>query len=191
MKLLDTPSTTPPTRAELAAAVVNTAQLVLRLVRGAVRRQHPVNLSVTQLRALDFVSANPGTSLSAVADYVGLALPSASVLIDGLTRRALVARLVASGDRRRLRLWVTAAGHAALRKVLAAARAEVAGRLADLTPRERALAPGRWRASAPRWRPGDMPPAPMAARPSNKWVDRKSTRLNSSHVTTSRMPSSA
>jgi len=130
MKLLDTPSTTPPTRAELAAAVVNTAQLVLRLVRGAVRRQHPVNLSVTQLRALDFVSANPGTSLSAVADYVGLALPSASVLIDGLTRRALVARLVASGDRR----------HAALRKVLAAARAEVAGRLADLTPRERALA---------------------------------------------------
>src|SRR5437764_4190573 len=78
MKLLDTPSTTPPTRAELAAAVVNTAQLVLRLVRGAVRRQHPVNLSVTQLRALDFVSANPGTSLSAVADYVGLALPSAS-----------------------------------------------------------------------------------------------------------------
>jgi len=62
------------------------------------------------------------------------------VLIDGLTRRALVARLVASGDRRRLRLRVTAAGHAALRKVLAAARAEVAGRLADLTPRERALA---------------------------------------------------
>src|SRR5438046_8675123 len=101
MKLLDTPSTTPPTRAELAAAVVNTAQLVLRLVRGAVRRQHPVNLSVTQLRALDFVSANPGTSLSAVADYVGLALPSASVLIARRPRPAPAARSLASRDARR------------------------------------------------------------------------------------------
>src|SRR5947208_14678114 len=138
MKLLDTPSTTPPTRAELAAAVVNTAQLVLRLVRGAVRRQHPVNLSVTQLRALDFVSANPGTSLSAVADYVGLALPSASVLVDSLARRALVARLVASGDRRRLQLRVTPAGSAALRRVLRGARAAVAGRRGALTPPRRA-----------------------------------------------------
>src|SRR5438093_12463016 len=139
MKLLDTPSTTPPTRAELAAAVVNTAQLVLRLVRGAVRRQHPVNLSVTQLRALDYVRANPDTSLSAVADYVGLALPSASVLMDGLASRALVARFAGSGDRRRLRLRVTAAGKAALRKVLNAARAALAYRLADLAPRDRAL----------------------------------------------------
>jgi len=139
VKLLDIQSNRPATTGAVAAAVVNTAQLVLRLVRAAVRRQHPVNLSVTQLRALDYVSANPGTSLSAVADYVGLALPSASVLVDGLARRVLVARLVASGDRRRLQLRVTPAGSAALRKVLAAARAEVAGRLADLTPRERAL----------------------------------------------------
>lgn len=118
---------------------MNSAQLVLRLVRAAVRCQHPVNLSVTELRALDYVSANPDTSLSAVADYVGLALPSASVLIAGLARRALVARVVASRDRRRLQLRVTAAGNATLRKVLAAARAAVAAQLADLGPRERAL----------------------------------------------------
>src|SRR2546429_2174385 len=91
MELLDIQSTRAPTPGAVAAAVVNTAQLVLRLVRAAVRRQHPVNLSVTQLRALDYVSANPGTSLSAVADYVGLALPSASVLVDGLARRGLLA----------------------------------------------------------------------------------------------------
>jgi len=61
------------------------------------------------------------------------------VLIDGLVRRGLVARLAASGDRRRLRLRVTAAGKAALRKVLDAARAAIADRLADLAPRDRAL----------------------------------------------------
>src|SRR5438552_16203425 len=136
VKLLDIQSNRPATTGAVAAAVVNTAQLVLRLVRAAVRRQHPVNLSVTQLRALDYVSANPGTSLSAVADYVGLALPSASVLVDGLARRVLVARLGASGHRRRLQLPVTPAGRAALRKVLAAARAEAAGRRAALTPPE-------------------------------------------------------
>src|SRR2546430_15493012 len=99
MKLLDIQSTRAPTPGAVAAAVVNTAQLVLRLVRAAVRRQHPVNFSVTQLRALDYVSANPGTSLSAVADYVGLALPSASVLVDGLARRALLAPPGGAGGR--------------------------------------------------------------------------------------------
>src|SRR2546429_6923756 len=97
MELLDIQSTRAPTPGAVAAAVVNTAQLVLRLVRAAVRRQHPVNLSVTQLRALDYVSANPGTSLSAVADYVGLALPSASVLVDGLAPPAPPAPLRAAG----------------------------------------------------------------------------------------------
>src|SRR3989442_13640851 len=91
VKLLDIQSTRAPTPGAVAAAVVNTAQLVLRLVRAAVRRQHPVNLSVTQLPALVYVSANPGTSPSALADYVGLALPSASLLVASLARRAPVA----------------------------------------------------------------------------------------------------
>src|SRR5206468_11153896 len=120
MKLLDIQSTRAPTPGAVAAAVVNTAQLVLRLVRAAVRRQHPVNLSVTQLRALDFVSANPGTSLAAVADYAGLALPSASVLSEGRTRRAAVAGVVAARPPRCLRLRVPQAGHPALRALLGA-----------------------------------------------------------------------
>jgi DNA-binding MarR family transcriptional regulator len=138
-KLLSNRTSRPPSTADVAAAVVNAAQLVLRLLRAEVRRQHPVNLSVTQLRALDYLSANPDTSLSAVADYVGLTLPSASVLIDGLARRRLVGRRAAPRDRRRLRLRVTAAGQGALRKTLDAARAALADRLGALAPRDRAL----------------------------------------------------
>src|SRR5258705_13457523 len=92
------------TTAQVAGAVLHAAQLVVRLVRAELQRQHPMNLSLTQIRALDYVNANPDTSLSPVADYVGLALPSASVLIDGLTKRALVGRLPASDDRRRVRV---------------------------------------------------------------------------------------
>jgi DNA-binding MarR family transcriptional regulator len=138
-KLLHARRNGAPTTAAVAAAVVNAAQLVVRLVRAEVRCQHPESLSLTQLRALDYLSANPGTTLSAVAHYVGLALPSVSVLVDGLARRALVARLAPSGDRRRLRLRLTAAGKVALRRALDAARAVVADRLADLAPRDRAL----------------------------------------------------
>src|SRR6266571_4645588 len=100
-KPLDNTSTRAPTSIDVAAAVLNAAQLVLRLVRAEVRRQHPVNLFLTQLRALDYLSANPDTSLSAAADYVGLTLPSTSVLIDGLVRRGLVARLAALAPRDR------------------------------------------------------------------------------------------
>src|SRR2546428_924934 len=135
VKLLDIQGIRPATTGAVAAAVVNTAQLVLRLVRAAVRRQHPVNLSVTQLRALDYVSANPGTSLSAVADYVGLALPSASVLVDGLARRALAARLGAAGDRRRPQPRGTPAGRAGPPPRLAAAPAGGHGRVCVRGPR--------------------------------------------------------
>src|SRR5207244_12793438 len=120
-----------PTTADVAAAVADGAHLVLRLVRAEVRRQHPVNLSLTQIRALDYVRANPDTSLSAVAAYVGLALPSASVLLDGLASRALVARFAGSGGRRRLRLRVTATGPAAPRPVANAAPAARAHRPVD------------------------------------------------------------
>src|SRR2546428_4783929 len=103
-KPLDNTSTRAPTSVDLAAAVLNAAQLVVRLARAEVRRQHPGNLSLTQLRALDYLSADPDASLSAVADYVGLTLPSTSVLIDGLAGRGLDARRAAPGARRPLRL---------------------------------------------------------------------------------------
>ena len=139
IKLLDITSTRRPTATKVAAADLNAAQLVVRLVRAEVGRRHPANLSLTQLQALDYLSADPDASLSAVADYVGVTLPSTSVLIDGLVARELVARLAASGDRRRLRLRLTAAGKAALRTALDAARAAIADRLVDLAPRDRAL----------------------------------------------------
>jgi len=91
------------------------------------------------MRALGFLHANPDADLSAVADYVGLALPTMSTLVDGLVRRGLVARLAAPHDRRRLRLRLSRAGRAALRSALAAARAVLETRLTELPPGERAL----------------------------------------------------
>ena len=94
---------------------------------------------MSHIRALGFLGANPDADLSAVADYVGLTLPSMSTLVDVLVRRGLVARLDAPHDRRRLRLRLTATGNKALRRALAAAQAVLEARFGDLPPGERAL----------------------------------------------------
>ena len=123
----------------VAAAVLEITLLVTRLVTPEVRRRGPKHLSLSHMRALGFLDGNPDADLSAVADYVGLTLPSMSTLVDGLVRRGLVARLAAPHDRRRLRLRLTATGTKALRAGLAAAEAVLETRFSDLPLGERAL----------------------------------------------------
>jgi DNA-binding MarR family transcriptional regulator len=123
----------------VAEAVVDITLLVTHLVTPEVRRSRPKQLTLSQLRALEFLAGNPDSALSAVAGYVGLALPSTSTLVDRLVRRGLVARLDAPDDRRRLRLRLTGAGNRALCTALAVAQAALAPRFAALSPRDRAL----------------------------------------------------
>ena len=123
----------------VAAAVLEITLLVTRLVTPEVRRRGPKQLSLSHMRALGFLDASPDADLSAVADYVGITLPSMSTLVDGLVRRGLVTRLAAPHDRRRLRLRLTATGNKALRAGLAAAEAVLETRFSDLPPAERAI----------------------------------------------------
>src|SRR3989441_290622 len=129
-------------RREVAEGVLEITLLVTRLVTPEVRRLRPKQLSLSHMRALGFLDANPDADLSAIADYVGLTLPSMSTLVDGLVRRGLVVRLAAPRDRRRLRLRLTGAGRAALRSALAAAPAVLETPVAAVSPGRRApLAP--------------------------------------------------
>src|SRR2546430_2188680 len=126
-------------RRHVAGGVLEITLLVTRLVTPEVRRLRPKQLSVSHMRALGVLHANPDAHLSAGADCVGLTLPGMSTLVDGLVRRGLVVRLAARRDRRRLRLRLTRAGKGALRTALAAAQAVLETRFADLPPGERAL----------------------------------------------------
>ena len=74
--------TSAPSVERCAAAVMETALLVTRLVRADVRQHRPAKLSVSQLRGLAFLNAHPGASLSEMADYLGLTPPSTSKLVD-------------------------------------------------------------------------------------------------------------
>src|SRR5260370_23063588 len=155
---------------QVAEAVVDLTLLVTRLVTPELRRSRPKQLTLSQLRALDFLANNPDAALSAVADYVGLALPSTSALVDGLVRRGLVARLAAPEDRRRLRLRLTGPGDPALRTAPAVAQAAPAPRFAALSERERAhiaRALARPRVIVAR---GSRPPQRRALPPRPVWL---------------------
>jgi DNA-binding MarR family transcriptional regulator len=101
-------------------------------------------MTVPQFRALLFVESHAGASLSDTAEFLGLALPSASKQIEQLVRRGLVARRHNHGDRRRVTLRLTADGNALLKDAQGIVRQHLAAKLAafdgnELSVLERAL----------------------------------------------------
>ena len=73
----------------MADAVFETSLLVTRLVRAEARRSRPAGLSLSEFRALACLDVNPDSSLTDLAEYLGLQLPTASKLADGLVRLSL------------------------------------------------------------------------------------------------------
>jgi DNA-binding MarR family transcriptional regulator len=125
-----------------AGSVIEVATQVIRLYRTEVRRHRPADLSLSQLGALGFLRWNPGASLSEVADYVGLKLPTTSQLVDELVRRGLVQREVDADDRRRVTLRLLPPGATALDQAQALANARLADVLAPLAAEQRAAVEG-------------------------------------------------
>lgn len=93
-----------------AREVLETLPLVLRVIRGEIRRARFPNFSLPQFRTLAFLGRNPGAMLSDVAEHLGLSLPTVSKLVDTLVSSKLVSRKSDPADRRRMILVLTAAG---------------------------------------------------------------------------------
>ena len=102
----------PPRPADCAADVLDVMPAVMDAMRSAMRQQVGEQLSVPQYRCLNFIDLQPGSSVSAVAAFLGVTLPTASAMIDRLVRAGAVAPRTAVQDRRRSELHVTAAGFA-------------------------------------------------------------------------------
>jgi len=110
----------------------------MRCIRAEMRSHRAPGLGVPQFRTLVYLSRQEGSSLSDVAEHLGLTAPSTSVMVDGLVSRGLVARQTHSGDRRRVTLALTPAGRAAMESAQASTESRLAERLAGLQEPERA-----------------------------------------------------
>ena len=140
-----------------AVAILETVPLVMRTVRAEMRRRRPADLSVPQFRALGFVRRHPGTSLSDVAEQLGLTLSAVSTLIDHLVVRELIDRAVNPDNRRRANLTITSLGESTLEAAHAHTRARLVELLAPLSAEDRALIAQAMRILRPVFAAGDAP----------------------------------
>ena len=122
-----------------AQDVLDVAPLIMQAIRADMRAHRRADLSVPQFRMLAFLNRNEGASLSGLAEFIGLTLPSASKMVDTLVTRKLVARKPCPNDRRRIKLALTAQGRAAFASSVVATRAHLAALLSSLSDREQTL----------------------------------------------------
>ena len=122
-KLLDT----------CAQGLMDTAPQIMQAIRVEMRRGRDSNISVPQFRTLRFIQRNPDSSLSHLAEHLGLTLPSVSKLVDGLVKQKLITRKESTADRRKLNLVLTQAGASIVDIARAGARDNLAKKLTGLS----------------------------------------------------------
>ena len=92
---------------ECGRELLDVVPIIMRDIRSEMRSRRSPDLTVPQFRALAFINRNEGSSLSELANHIGLTLPSVSRLVDGLISRGFIAREEHPTDRRRLKLALT------------------------------------------------------------------------------------
>ena len=97
-----------------------------------------LDLSLTQVKLLHTLDAEPSASLKEAGSCLGLSLPAVSRAIETLHQRGLVARLEDEHDRRIKRLEVTEAGREIVRRLNEARLAYLEQFAQSLTESERA-----------------------------------------------------
>ncbi len=119
-----------------AREVLEVVPLIMRSIRAVFRAQRAADLSLPQFRALNYVNRQQGTSLSDVAEHLGLGLPSASKMVEGLVERKLLVRISDKGDRRRVCLTITPRGREKVDEAHRHTRAFLVERLRGLSDPE-------------------------------------------------------
>ena len=119
-----------------ARELLEVMPLVMQDLRLIMRGQSAPELRVPELRTLAYLSHNPGSNLTDLAEYIGVSLPSMSKLVDALSSRGHLERATDTDDRRRVRLRLTEDGYALLSAAREAVKAAFARKLTRLAPRE-------------------------------------------------------
>lgn len=127
---------------QCADEVLDVIPLVMRSIRAEMRKHRSPGLTVPQFRALAFAGRHKGASLSDLAVHLGLMLPAASKIVDGLVAIRLLQRTPSHKDRRCLCLSLTAGGQrkvSATRKIASDCLAELFSPLSSAECRQISL----------------------------------------------------
>ena len=119
-----------------AHALMDTAPQIVQAIRVEMRRGRGSDITIPQFRAMRFIQKNPDSSSSHLAEHLGLTLPSVSKLVDGLVNQKFITRKESTTDRRKLTLLLTQIGTSIVDSARAAARANLAQKLKDLSDKD-------------------------------------------------------
>jgi len=126
-----------------AAQVMQVLPRVMDAMRLALRAQLHGSLTVPQFRCLNYIDLHPGSSLSAVAAFLGVTPATASAMVDRLVRAGHLQALPHAGDRRRSALHLCPSGQAVLEQMRRQTCDDLSRALAGRSPAElAALAQG-------------------------------------------------
>lgn len=145
---------------ECARDILDVTPVVIQAIRFEMRSQRLSDLTVPQFRTLSYINRNPGASLSAAAEFIGLTLSSMSILVNGLVDRGLVEREISSQDRRRIHLTLTATGQANHNAVLQGTEARLAAMVQHLSEAELGTVVQAMELLRPIFLPRSQSPAP-------------------------------
>jgi len=127
----------PVSAQECAALLMDVAPVLMRTIRGEIKRNRPSDLSVPQFRTLTIVDRHEQASVSDVAAHLGLTLPSTSKTVDGLVKRGMIERKTSADDRRRAILRLSDLGQSTLASARQAALDRIAETLGALSEADR------------------------------------------------------
>ncbi len=96
-------------------------------------------VTLTQYRTLVVIASRGPQSLAGLAEAVGVTPATATRMCDRLVRKKLISRRTERGNRRNVRLSLTADGRALVSTVTENRRLEIAKILREISPDERAL----------------------------------------------------
>jgi DNA-binding MarR family transcriptional regulator len=106
----------PALSADLRAALDAFRRIIQTLRQSSREAEQRVGLSAAQLFALQQLAAMSGASVNDLAATTFTHQSSVSVVVQRLVARKLVAKVISQDDRRRVRLAITDAGRALLRR---------------------------------------------------------------------------
>lgn len=118
---------------QCASQLMEVMPLVMGFIRTQMRSQSASLLSVPQFRALAFLNRHPGSSLSNLAEHLGVTRPTASAMIERLVQRGFVNRTEHPQERRHIDLKLTEAGLTYLQQIREKTRNQIAAKLSSLS----------------------------------------------------------
>ena len=116
----------------VARELLDIVPMIMGAIRTEMRSRRTADLTVPQFRSMLFIDRNPGCSLLAVAEHLGLTSPTVSKMVDKMVHNRLVKRESSSTDRRMIVLTLTPEGQPILEAARNGTQANITKTLATL-----------------------------------------------------------